>query len=87
MYFRQKMAESKDFAQIGSWWAGKNNVNQCEIDIVGLYAENRKALVAEVKRLPKNFKPERFAEKVELLRRKVLFNYEIETRLLSMEDM
>ena len=58
-----------------------------EIDIVGLYAEKKKALVAEVKRQSKNFKPDLFAHKVEELRKKVLFKYEIESRLLSMEDM
>ena len=87
MYFRQQMMESEDFAEIGSWWQGKDNKEQDEIDIVGLYAESRRALVAEVKRQSKNFKPELFAQKVEALRKKVLFKYEIESRLFSMEDM
>lgn len=87
MYFRQQMMESKDFAEIGSWWQGKNHKEQDEIDIVGLYAEEKRALVAEVKRQSKNFKPELFAQKVESLRKKVLFKYEIESRLLSLEDM
>jgi hypothetical protein len=87
MYFRQRMIESKDFAEIGSWWQGKNNKEQDEIDIVGLYAEDKRALVAEVKRQSKNFKPDLFSKKVEALRKKVLFNYEIESRLFSMEDM
>ena len=87
MYFRQQMMESEDFAEIGSWWQGKDNKEQNEIDIVGLYAESRRALVAEVKRQSKNFKPELFAQKVEALRKKVLFKYEIESRLFSMEDM
>ena len=73
-----EVTESKDFAEIGS---------QHEIDIVGLYAEDKRALVAEVKRQAKNFKPELFAQKVEALRKKVLFNYEIESRLFTMEDM
>lgn len=81
MYFRQQMMESKEFADIGSWWQGKNNKEQDEIDIVGLYAEEKKALVAEVKRQSKNFKPDLFALKVEELRKKVLFKYEIESRL------
>jgi len=58
MYFRQQMMESKEFADIGSWWQGRNNKDQDEIDIVGLYAEEKKALVAEVKRQSKNFKPD-----------------------------
>ena len=56
-------------------------------DFVRLYAEEKKALVAEVKRQSKNFKPDLFALKVEELRKKVLFKYEIESRLFSMEDM
>jgi len=87
MYFRQQMMESKEFASIGAWWQGKNNKDQDEIDIVGLYAEEKKALVAEVKRQSKNFKPDLFALKIEELRKKVLFKYEIESRLFSMEDM
>ena len=87
MYFRQKMMEGKEFADIGSWWQGKNKKDQDEIDIVGLYAEEKKALVAEVKRQSKNFKPDLFALKVEELRKKGLFKYEIESRLFSMEDM
>ena len=87
MYFRQQMMESKDFSEIGSWWQGKSCKEQDEIDIVGLYAEGKRALAAEVKRQSKNFKPELFAQKVEALRKKALFNYEIESKLLSMEDM
>lgn len=81
------MIESKEFAEIGSRWQGKNNKDQDGIDIVGLYAEQKKALVAEVKRQSKNFKPDLFAFKVEALRKKVLFKYEIESRLFSMDDM
>ena len=87
MYFRQQMMESKDFSEIGSWWQGKSCKEQDEIDIVGLYAEGKRALAAEVKRQSKNFKPELFAKKMEALRKKALFNYEIESKLLSMEDM
>lgn len=87
IYFRQQMMESKEYSEIGSWWQGKNNKDQDEIDIVGLYAEEKRALIAEVKRQSKNFKPELFALKVEALHKKALFKYEIEKRLFSMEDM
>lgn len=86
-YFRQQMAESFDFENIGSWWEGKKNSDQHEIDIVGIYTGNKKALVAEVKRQRKNFKPEIFQEKVDAVRKKVLYKYEIETKCLSMDDM
>ena len=86
-YFRQQMMESGEFAEIGSWWQGRGNDDQSEIDIVGLYFGEKKALVAEVKRQSKNFRPDLFALKVETLRRKALFKYEITSKCLSMEDM
>lgn len=86
-YFRQQMMESGEFAEIGSWWQGTGNDDQSEIDIVGLYFGEKKALVAEVKRQSKNFRPDLFALKVETLRRKALFEYEITSKCLSMEDM
>lgn len=84
-YFRQKMIESGEFLNIGSWWEAKGNAN--EIDIVGIYLFEKKALVAEVKRQRKNFKPELFQQKVEAIRQKLLFKYEIESKCLTLEDM
>lgn len=84
-YFRQKMMESENFLNIGSWWEAKGNAN--EIDIVGIYLFEKKALVAEVKRQRKNFKPELFQQKVEAIQKKLLFKYEIESKCLTMEDM
>lgn len=85
-YFKQQMIESEKFQSIGSWWETKGEeVN--EIDVVGIYLFEKKALVAEVKRQRKNFKPEAFYQKVEAIRKKLLFKYEIESKCLSMEDM
>ena len=75
------------FRSIGSWWEGKKSSDQNEIDIVGIYADDKRALVAEVKRQRKNFKPEFFEAKVEAIHKKVLFKYEIETKCLSLDDM
>lgn len=86
-YFKQKMAESGEYRNIGSWWQAKKGKEACEIDIVGIKADNKTAVVAEVKRLRKNFKPDEFAGKVELIRNKVLANYAIEAICLTMEDM
>ena len=86
-YFRQKMAESGEYRNIGSWWQAKKGKEACEIDIVGIKADNKTAVVAEVKRLRKNFKPEEFAQKVEFIRNKVLANYVIDAVCLTMEDM
>lgn len=85
MYFKQQFAETYQYRAIGSWWELKTGEN--EIDIVALKLEKNQAVVAEVKRQRKNFKPELLAAKVEHLRRKVLPKFEIETICLSLDDM
>jgi len=40
-----------------------------------------------VKRQYRNFKPELFQRKVEVIRTKLFFEYEIETGCLTLEDM
>lgn len=84
-YFRQRMKESFEFLNIGSWWQSKGD--SCKIDIVGLYLDNKRALIVEVKRQRKNFKPELLQKKTEVIRTKIRHNYEIESRCLSMEEM
>ena len=86
-YFKQKMAESGEYRNIGSWWQAKKGKEACEIDIVGIKADNKTAVVAEVKRQRKNFKPDEFAGKVEVIKTKVLANYAIDALCLTMEDM
>lgn len=86
MYFRKRLMESKQFEQIGSWWQAKQD-DPCEVDIVAIYAEEKRALVAEVKRQRKNFKPEDFQRKVEILRKKILPKYEIEPACFCLDDM
>lgn len=84
-YFKQKLAVSFQFKAIGSWWEPKGVQN--EIDIVALYLEKNKALAIEVKRNKKNYKAERFLEKLEYLKRKSFANYDFESICLSLEDM
>lgn len=84
-YFKQQFAESFQYSNIGSWWEHKGNQN--EIDIVALKLEKNQAVVAEVKRQKKNFKPELLAKKTEQLKHKLLPKYEIENICLSLEDM
>lgn len=81
-YFKQKFAESFQYRAIGSWWDTRNG--QDEIDIVALKLEKKQAVVAEVKRQKKNFKPELLAAKVEHLKRKLLPKYQIEMVCLSL---
>lgn len=84
-YFKQQLAESLQYCDIGSWWELRGNQN--EIDIVALKLEKNQALVAEVKRQKKNFKPELLAKKAEHLKNKLLANYQIDTLCLSLEEM
>ena len=84
-YFKQQLAENFQYKAIGSWWETKGNSN--EIDIVALKLKKNEALVAEVKRQKKNFKPELLATKVEHFKQKLLPKYHIETICLSLEDM
>lgn len=84
-YFKQQFAESFQYRAIGSWRELKGYQN--EIDIVGLKLEKNQAVVAEVKRQKKNFKPEFLVAKTEHLKQKLLPKYRIEMRCLSLEDM
>jgi len=84
-YFKQQFAESFEYKAIGSWWEQKGNQN--EIDIVALKLEKKQAVVVEVKRQKKNFKPELLAEKTRHLKDKLLFDYQVETKCLSLDDM
>lgn len=85
LYFKQQFAESMQYRVIGSYWEAKENQN--EIDIVALKLEKNKAVVAEIKRQKKNFKPELLAMKVNHLKQKVLPKYKIDTLCLSLKDM
>ena len=92
-YFKQKLAEEGGFKEIGSWWetkssTNKERLNSYEIDIVALKSSGKKALIAEVKRMPENnYVHSTFMEKVEHLRHKEMAKYDIETRVLGLEDM
>jgi hypothetical protein len=66
---------------------GKTKGNRNELDIVALKLEKGQAVVAEVKRQKKNFKPELLASKVEHFKHKVLSDYTIETVCLSLDGM
>ncbi len=51
LYFKQKMQVSFAYRAIGSWWEAKGSQN--EIDIVGVYLDNKHAIAVEVKRQKK----------------------------------
>lgn len=84
-WFRLRMIESRSFIDLGGWW--EKGGAECEVDIVGISAEPKHAVVAEVKRQRKNFKPELFAAKIEHMRTKILAGYSIHTEILTLDDM
>lgn len=85
-YFRLKMVESHEYLNIGSWWERKKGKEANEIDIVGIRIDG-KALVAEVKRQRRNYDHKEFMGKVDRIKACLLTKYDVETRLLTLEDM
>ena len=86
-YFRLKMMESQQYSAIGSWRERKKGKDTDEIDIIGLFAGDKKALIAEVKRLRRNYDHKEFMEKIECVKARILSKYKVEIRLLTLEDM
>ena len=88
-YFREQLKEKQIYKNIGSWWETSKgrDIDQNEIDIIAVSAESSKVFIAEVKRQRKNFKPELFQRKVEIIRTKLFFKDEIETACLTLEEM
>lgn len=85
LYFKQKLQESYDYRAIGSWWEPKCDQN--EVDIVAISLDNKTAFIAEVKRQRKNFKPDAFDSKIQLLQTKILSKYNIKSACLDLDDM
>ncbi|MCC8070565.1 MAG: ATP-binding protein [Bacteroidales bacterium] len=88
-YFRESLQESHQYHMIGAWWESSRKAidNPNEIDIVALKPGDKEALVAEVKRNRKSFRPEDFNRKVEALRTKVLPHTSITSVCLTLDDM
>ncbi|MDO5571127.1 MAG: ATP-binding protein [Bacteroidales bacterium] len=85
LYLKQKMQESFEYRAIGSWWEPKGSQN--EVDIVAVSLDNKRALVAEVKRQKKNFKPQLLEAKIEVLKTKVLNKYDVDWTCFDITDM
>lgn len=86
-WFRLKMMESHEYSDIGSWWERKKGNEANEIDIVGIKTDGKTALVAEVKRQRRNYDHKLFMGKVERIKSCLLMKYEVETKLLTLDDM
>lgn len=88
-YFRDQLREEGRYREIGAWWNHKKgkDAEQNEIDIVAIDANGTDVLLAEVKRQRKNFKPELFEQKVEMLRNKLFPKKNLKTAVLTLDDM
>ncbi|MDP4278090.1 MAG: DUF234 domain-containing protein [Bacteroidota bacterium] len=51
---------------MGQWWEPKGDQN--EVDLVAVTLNNKKAMVAEVKREPKTFRPQLLEGKIQVLK-------------------
>ena len=81
-YFKNKLAEEERFTEIGSYWDKRG---QNEIDVIVLSDNDKKAIVAEVKRNPKRVDIDELMKKTEAIH--ALKEYDIEYRVLSLDDM
>ena len=81
------MMESQEYVNIGSWWERKKGKEANEIDIVGIKTDDKTAVVVEVKRQRRNYDHKLFMEKVERIKSSLLLKYEVEIKLLTLEDM
>ena len=57
-----------------------------EVDLVALPADGKTALVAEVKRQRRNYAHNEFMRKVECLKNSVLAKFDVDSRLLTLDD-
>lgn len=83
LLFQQQLAATGRYSLIGNYW---ESGNKNEIDIVALNELEKTALIAEVKRNPKNLRISHLKEKARKLEQK-LVGYEITYRGLSLEDL
>lgn len=81
------MMESHQYSDIGSWWERKKGKEANEIGLVALSVDGKTAVVAEVKRQHRNYDHKLFMEKVDHIKTSILSRYDIDTRLLTLEDM
>jgi len=82
-YFREKLALSGEYTQLGCYW---ERGNRNELDIVALDDIHNKALIAEVKMNKKKFRPNLLKDNAQNLISK-LNGYEIGFKSLSIEDI
>ncbi|WP_422475238.1 ATP-binding protein [Endozoicomonas sp. ALB032] len=80
---REVIAETGEYNIVGSYW---ERGNQNEIDLVAVNELDKKVLIAEIKRNPKNIRKTHLQEKaIKLVQQ--LKGYEIEYRGFSLDDL
>ena len=84
-WFRLKLAESKLYRNIGSWW--ENGAEPNELDVVAIGVEGKEVFIAEVKRQRRKFNPEAFQARVNYVKNRLFDKYSISTACLTLEDM
>lgn len=82
-YFIERMKESNNYSEIGTYWE-KGNMN--EIDIVAINELDKRVVVAEVKRNKEKISQDILKEKSKKLLEQFK-GYEIEFQSLSLDDM
>jgi hypothetical protein len=82
-YFREKLSEEQDFTKIGSYWDSKG---ENEIDLLAINDFSKTATIAEVKKNKKKLDKSKLEAKAGVLQ-KQLEGYDVNFRLLSMEEM
>lgn len=82
-YFREKLALSGEYSQIGRFWTSRS---QSELYIVAINEAEKKALIAEVKRNKNKIDLAKLKYRAELIREK-LTGYDIDLVGFSLEDM
>jgi uncharacterized protein len=82
-YFREKLALSGEYSQIGRFWSSRN---QNEIDIVAINEYEKYALIAEVKRNKNKISMDLLRNRAENMTKK-LPGYRVEFAGFSLEDM
>lgn len=82
-FIKDKLAASKEFSQIGSYW---ERGNQNEIDIVAINELEKRAIIGEVKLQKKNISLNKLESKAFNILRK-LQGYTIEYKAYSLDDI
>ena len=80
---REVIAETGEYNIVGSYW---ERGNQNEIDLVAVNELDKKVLIAEIKRNPKNIRKTHLQEKATKLVQQ-LKGYDIEYRGFSLDDL